>query len=533
MSADATSQSASDARRNIVMIMVDQLGAKWLEMAETHQICDLPNFRRFREQGVTFSRHFTANPVCCPTRATIATGLSSRGHGLIENGYALDPAVPTFMSALRDCGYTTGAFGKVHLRPHLEAFEHDYRPYGFDIQHIVEDHRGGEWLDWVRAEHPEHEDGVLTSIWAPDIEGYRHYGTDKVDLQSKIRQLRAAHSWSSEAHPEDSPAAYVLPFPQELSQTEFITRTAEDFLRTHQGPPFFAHVSYVQPHNPFGVPGKYLDQVEVDRIPDPVPAEWLDDPDAPGYFARHRPPDVSDHRNRRAHYFADLVHLDEQVGRIFAALRETGRLDSTYVIFTSDHGEMLGDHGFYTKEEKHYEACVRVPLYILGPGLLSGIVDDGIVQHEDICPTIVDMAGTRMPGLPFGGPRLTVDPEMQVGPTEVVRIPGRSLLPRCTKPGMSSARSSAYIESYNSPRSQDYRDWVRTVRSSRWRYSYWAETGEEQLFDMENDPDEQRNLAKDPAVTHVLHGLRAELLEHVIRQDWPKSPRGLFSLGTH
>jgi arylsulfatase len=528
-----SSPPPGDTRANIVLIMMDQLAAKWLETAEERQICDLPNFRWFRENGVNFTRDITANPVCCPTRATIATGLSSRGHGLIENGYYLDPSLPTFMKLLRDIGYTTGAFGKIHLRPHNEAADHDYKPYGFDIQHVVEDHRGGEWLDWIRTEHPEYLDAVFTTIPAEHLKWFSHYGPDDIDLRSEIVRIRAGHTWSSPAHPEDSSFAHVLPFPQELSQTEWITRAAEDFLRTHAGSPFFAQISYVQPHNPFGVPEKYLDHVDRDRIPEPVGREWLDDPDAPGYFTRHRPLEVSDHRNRRAHYFADLVHLDEQLGRIFAALRSAGRLDSTYVIFTADHGELLGDHGFYTKEERHYDACVRIPLYIRGPGLLSGAADDGIVQHEDICPTILDMAGTSMPGMAFGAPHLTVDPDMLTGPDELVRIPGTSLLPRCTTRGIPSARTSAYVESYNSPRSQDYHDWVRTVRGPRWRYTYWAGCRDEQLFDLDNDPDEQRNLAKNPEFATVRAELRDELLEHVIRQDWPKTPRSLFSLGSH
>ena len=97
----------------------------------------------------------SSNPVCMPARSTIATGLTTRGHGVLENGYQLDPGLPTFMRTLQQEGWRTGAFGKVHFRPHYAGVFPDYRPYGFDVTHITEDGRGGEWLDWVEREHPE------------------------------------------------------------------------------------------------------------------------------------------------------------------------------------------------------------------------------------------------------------------------------------------------------------------------------------------------------------------------------------------
>ncbi len=109
-----------DARPNFVFFMVDQLSAKWLEAASAG-VCPTPNLDRLRRRGVTFTNAISNNPVCMPTRSTMATGLTTRGHGVLENGYQLDPALPTFMQALQQAGWRMGAFGKVHLLPALRG----------------------------------------------------------------------------------------------------------------------------------------------------------------------------------------------------------------------------------------------------------------------------------------------------------------------------------------------------------------------------------------------------------------------------
>ena len=161
----------SQNKPNVILFIVDQLSAKWLEAARDEKICALPNLDWLGENGTIFTQTFTSNPMCSPTRATIHTGQTSRGHGLVENGYALDPKIPTFVQALQREGWRTGAFGKMHLRPHYESVNHDNRPYGYDVTHVTEDDRGGEWLDWVEKEHPEHYEAALSTAWA-DVPGF-------------------------------------------------------------------------------------------------------------------------------------------------------------------------------------------------------------------------------------------------------------------------------------------------------------------------------------------------------------------------
>ncbi|MCH8526949.1 MAG: sulfatase-like hydrolase/transferase [Kiritimatiellae bacterium] len=512
---------------DILLLMFDQFSAKWLEAAFAGCV-PLPNLRRLAENGTSFPRTFCSNPVCSPSRATLATGLTSRGHGLLENGYELDPAIPTFMQQLQQSGWKTAAFGKLHFQPHFKGFDPDYHPHGFDVTHITEDGRGGEWLDWVKTEHPEHYESVLATIWSSHIPAYSNYGIEGENLKERIQTIQKNFQGNSAEHPGDNPSAYVLPFPKEVSQTEWITGQALDFLeRSDPKTPLFAQVSYVQPHGPFCPPEVCLDKVDTGRIPEPAPAEWVEDSAAPRYFDG-RVPLQSDWRHYRQYYFADLCHLDKQIGKLFDAVERRGKENNTYILFVSDHGVLLGDHGFRGKAERHYDACVRVPLIISGPGLQTNRRNSAIVQLEDICPTVLEMAGLEMPPMPKLGRYLKLLAE------EIPRLPGHSLLGAC-RDGSSPPprREHAYIESYSPIAGFSPGDWARTLRTRRFRYTYYPCEGGEQLFDLKYDPDEQVNLARQPEWQSVRRQLKDELMEQIILQDYPKTRRSLFALGVH
>jgi arylsulfatase len=188
---------------NILFFMVDQLSACWFEQG-LNGVCDMPNFKKLMGMGTYFNHAISSNPVCCPTRATIATGLPTRGHGLLENGYQLNPELPTFMQALQRDNYLTGALGKAHFKPHFENMYPDYKPYGFDVTHITEDCRGGEWHDWVRKEHPEHYENVLATIWPSHIPEFAKYGDYQEDLRSQIQDIRKNYKWATNQFPSNT-----------------------------------------------------------------------------------------------------------------------------------------------------------------------------------------------------------------------------------------------------------------------------------------------------------------------------------------
>ena len=288
-----------------------------------------------------------------------------------------------------------------------------------------------------------------------------------------------------------------------------------------------AHISYVQPHSPFCAPGEDILRVDVDAIPEPIPATWPRDPHAPAYFRRQTASSLEGWKQKRRVYFANLIHLDRQLGVILDTLMETRRLDETYLILLADHGEMLGDHGFFGKEERHYDACVRVPLIIAGPGVRAGQKRDEMAQLEDICPTVLEMTGQRLPPVPRAGQYLKPDAE------DAYALPGSWLLPLCRGETTRAWRQAAYCESYNALWSNDPGDWARTLRTRTHRYTVYANHGGDQLFDLREDPDEQDNRASDPAQAKIRQELRDALLETIILQDYPKTRRSLFAFGVH
>lgn len=511
---------------NILLFMVDQLSARWLEGAG-QECVDTPNLDRLRSRGIRFSRTYTSNPVCMPARSTLATGLSPRQHGVLQNGYQLSEELPTFMGLLKEAGWRNGAFGKVHLRPHFAGVHPDYRPYGFHETRITEDARAGDWLDWIRSEHPQHERTALATIWCADIPELKTYGPDDEDLSSRIKRIRQDFDWSRPGFPNNSAQHYTLPFPEELSQTEWITRQALDFVRTAEADePIFAQVSYVQPHSPSCPPPDYMTEVDVDSLPVPAGKEWTDDPLHPHCFDAFARPDMTEKawRAKRHYYFADIAHLDRQLGRIMTTLEECGRLDNTFIIFLSDHGELLLDHGLTGKGEYHYDACIRVPLIISGPGLAEGQCRQETVQLEDIFPTILDMANVELPQPPVRGPYIQEKPK---------RYPGRSLVPLCKGTEPQRWRQSAYVESYNNIRSASPRHWARTVVDGEWRYTTYPGNSGEQLFDLGKDPNEQNNLAGRREFSAERQEFRDLLMDHIILQDFPHPTRQLYAHGVH
>lgn len=517
-----------DRPPSVVLVMVDQLGARWLEHA-MDGVVPLPNLRRLRDEGVTFARAFTPNPVCSPARATVATGLTGTGHGVTECGYGLDPAVPTFMQALQRHGWMTGAFGKLHLLPQVIGGTPDYRPYGFDVTHVSEDQRTGEWLDWVEATHPEHYRAAQATVWMTMTEGLDDHGPDHRDLRAEIERAKCDIVWATDDCPLADDEAYPLPFPAEVSQSAWITDRAIEFVA---GMPddtaFFAHVSYVQPHNPFAPPAEYVPLVDTARLPEPLPAEWHTTRQ-PAYFRPDRYPEPSwasrDWRHDRRMYFADLAHLDTELGRLLACLERSGRADDTYVLFTSDHGELLHDHGLLGKWERHYDACVRVPLLVRGPGLAASTTRRELVDLGDIAPTVYDLAGLGQPVLPR--PDLGRD----LVPERIPMLPGSSLLPLCRGGSGADWRQAVLVRSDNNHWEASPHSWCRTIRTARYRYSLFLGGGGEQLFDLVDDPSEQRNLASDPAHEAVRGTLRDSLTEAIVLDGYPNSPRRLHGIG--
>ncbi len=472
-------------RPNILFIMADQLGAGSLGCYGGVD-CS-PTLDRLASQGVRFDRCYSTHPVCAPNRATMLTGRSALVHGITGNNLKLQPDNPTYAHVLRKVGYRLGGFGKFHVDSMAMPVPENLSYLGFDEAIVTEDPRLGPWLDWIRREHGEYFEQALATSWP--IPWMHNYGPDGEDLTKTY--LSAYHKHLA-ARAKASPwyLMYPSPLPPELNQTAYITDRAIDFMARHAqreaDRPFFCHVSYVDPHDPYDPPEPYASMFDPADMPPARPAAWM----AEGCptlertrrfhdFYKHDRPDVI--AKLRALFAGSVRYIDDQIARLVGFLADRGLADNTILVFTTDHGEMLGDHGLITKGAKHYDMGIRNPLIISGAGV-NGQVDERLVCSLDFFPTFCDWAGIAPQGRP---------------PLE----------------GRSFAKTGAGREAPWPELAVDASSVRSVITDDGYRLTLYPNDGYYQMFNLREDPDEQHNLYRDPTCA----AKRQELFERMAR----------------
>jgi len=446
-------------RPNILLIMTDQhrfdfLGCAGAEFLRT------PNLDRIAARGVRFTQCFTNCPVCAPARIGLAAGLQPSRMGSLGNDSFLPASVRTYYQRLRDAGYHVGCVGKVDLaKPDGWNGRDGARPvmftYGFT--------------------RPVECEGKMHAGTSPEPRGPYGLWLAEQGLYERFHRdyrARAANGWVKDAS-HDS----VLP--AEAYEECYIGRRAVEWLDSADETfPWHLFVSFVGPHDPFDPPTQYADRYRSADVPPAVPfsAEGK-----PRYVvARNRGLEAEEVAVTRRQYAATIECIDEQIGHLVEAVDRRGELDNTYILFTSDHGEMLGDLGLYTKSVP-YEPSLHVPLLAAGPGIDGGRTSDALVELIDVNPTICELAG-----LP---PQENID----------ARSLG-SVLRGETKAHREDAVACM-------------RHW-RGIRTARYKLVQNYNDAVE-LYDLEDDPGEQRNIAAErPEVAGELHGrIRERFLE--------------------
>jgi arylsulfatase A-like enzyme len=362
---------------NVLFITADQWRADCLG-ATGHPVVRTPNLDRLAADGVSFRRHFAQAAPCGPSRAALYTGMYLMNHRSALNGTPLDARHDNVALIARRAGYEPALFGytDTSIDPRTCApddprlFEYEGVLPGFDpVCHLPEG-RPAAWLDWMRS------DGVeIPDDWRPFV--------DRPASGSRWRtQYEAKHS-----------------------QTRFLT---DRFLEWAGGRPasggWFAHVSYLRPHPPFLAPAPYDTMFDPASVPAPVRAEsraaegrqhpllgvMIDHP-----FLKS-PDDEQEQRELQAVYYGMLAEVDDQIARILEWLDDTGQADRTIVIFTSDHGENLGDH-FMMHKLGWFDQSYNVPLIVRGPGVSGSAIVDAFTEHVDVLPTICELLGVEVP----------------------------------------------------------------------------------------------------------------------------------------
>jgi len=379
---------------NVLLITVDQFRGDCLSMLG-HPVVRTPNLDRLGREGLIFTNHFCCSAPCGPARTTLLTGLYPCNHRSVTNGTPLDRRHTNLALEARRAGYAPILFGytDTSIDPRgLSADDPRLRSYegvldGFDVGLGYRDQVPEGWLDHLRAVGCE----------LPD----RPYDT----------YLPAGHDPSNAQEFPLLAARYRA----EDSDNAWITGRVIDHLRRRDGYPWFVHAVYLRPHPPLVAPAPYHTMYDPERMPTPPRgpsrqrdlschpylASWFEIDENSSHRVMGFEPaslDDADMRRMQAVYYGLVSEVDAQIGRLLDYLRETGQLDRTLVVFTSDHGELLGDHWQWAKGG-FYDGSYHVPLIIRDPRYLGQprIVSQPFTESIDLMPTILQRLGIEPP----------------------------------------------------------------------------------------------------------------------------------------
>jgi choline-sulfatase len=359
----------SPARPNILFLMADQFRHDHLGVFGRHPV-QTPNLDRLARSGRLFTQCTTPSPVCVTARIALATGLYPHRFGALSNHAYLPADAVTHYQLLRDRDYRVGVVGKLDLaKPD---------PYnGLDGQRP-------SVFRWGFT-HPL------------ECEGKMHAGRGRPAHGPYTRWLEErglldafAEDYARRAQADFALACEDSVLPADAFEDVYIGARAGEWLDRHPRDfPWFLMVSFVGPHDPFDPPREYADRFRDAPVLPAIPADLPGHPGADK--VRTRDPALIARTRRQ--YCASILAIDDAIGGILAALDRRGEADHTWIVFTSDHGEMLGDRGLYTKSVP-YEASLRIPLIIAGPGVAPGI-SDALVELQDLHPTLCDLANAH------------------------------------------------------------------------------------------------------------------------------------------
>lgn len=425
----------SMSKPNLLLIMCDQLRADVLG-CYGNQLVRTPNIDRLAETGICFDQAYSQTPVCIPARHGLISGQNPFEIGLTDNNLDIEEIKSPMPEMIRRQGYFTEAIGKMHFNPQR-------RHYGFDRMFLSE-------------ELPQHifDDDYLMFLRE---KGFGH-----------ITEPQGKRS-------EQYYVPQISELPEELHATAWTADKTCEALRRNRNRPFFLFGSFIKPHPPFDPSEPYDKLYNLNDIPDPIRS--FKEKDALDYtihvqndYKVNGIDNVTDKdlRRIRAYYYGSISQIDIQIGKILDALDVYGLRDNTLILFTADHGEMLGDHYSFGKRT-FYEASAKVPMIMSWPGALpQSERRDSFVMLQDIYATLLKVSGSEIPDISSG----------------------RNMIEVVEKP-QSPWRNKIFAEFGHG------RALKMMLRWEHYKYIYHTNGGLEQLFDLEQDPHELNNIAEE------------------------------------
>ncbi len=504
----------AERRANILLITSDQQHA--LALGCRNPAVKTPNLDRLARGGTLFNRAYCPNPTCTPTRASIITGLYPSQHGAWSLGTKLDESVPTVGDALRTSGYRTALIGKAHFQPLAGTADYsslESPPVLQDLEfwrHYQGSFYGFEHFELLRNHADEQLVGQHYAIWMEE-RGF----TEWRDCFRK-----PAGTAEPQFHTWNLPEKYHY-------NTWIAERTAAALDRyAEEGDPFFLWASFPDPHPPYLVPEPWAsmyDPADMVLPEKPLPRELEKNPPHFG-LTQQRDPDFSEwresgqgihgmHSHRYdnatcypghedeatarkavAAYYGMISMMDHYIGRILDHLEQTGLVENTLVVFTSDHGHFYGQHGLVAKGPFHYEDLIRVPFITRMPGQNNpGGESDSLLSLVDLAPTFLQYAGQPVPS----------------------RMSGISQLPVLTGE-KDSVRSHVIVENRHEPTTI----YLQTYVDERYKLTVYYNHEYGELFDLRDDPGELDNRWDDPAYERI----KEKLLLKFLHAEMGKAP---------
>jgi arylsulfatase A-like enzyme len=462
---------------NILWICTDQQRYDTIACLGNEHI-KTPNIDKLCRQGVAFTHAHCQNPICSPSRASFLTGLYPSITGVNRNGLPRmpeNPRVQLITKRLADEGYHCGLIGKLHLASASRG---------------VEERTDDGYTTWHYS-HSPHQG-------TPEDNEYHRWLMDKgVDLHDVFQR-----------NPDGGHGQYQRDLDPDLHQTTWCAQKAIEFIEQEHDKPWLLSVNIFDPHGPFDAPSVYEDRYDQKSLPSPLFGDHDLEQQArlQGAFfqTKAQKPGQTEQRNK-ASYYGMITLIDDQVGRIMQALDDSGQRENTIVIYMSDHGEMLGDHGLTAKGCRFYEGLIRVPLIISWQGhFLQGVVIDALVELTDITPTLVQITG--IPSVWTHG-RSLMDQLTGKVPSVLHRDFVRAeyfdtLTPfRPARPGMSGKNAPI---------------WASMLRDQQYKLVVYHNINEGELYDLRHDPDEINNLWDDPYYTDVKLRMVTQSYAHAV-----------------
>ena len=475
---------------NILLITSDQ--QRYDTLGINHNpLLRTPHLDGLAAEGVNFDRAYVTNPVCVASRACIQTGRYTHQHGVeymetvVDSTPGLPPWEVTFMERLQTAGYHTAAFGKMHMYP----------AKGFHESKLS----GGQGARWDQPYGLPLGPSPLENEYATWLEARRPGG------------FAAVHAQRRQPEYQELGSAVPSVLPLEDYVDTWVMQNCIDFLQGREGneQPFFLWCGFLNPHTPLDAPEPYdrlYDPAQI-SVPDTFSAEISD---RPAFYAdrqrkfRQMPSLQAAHtkiRRMLAFYYGLCTMLDDLSGRLFNALRETGFWDNTLILYTSDHGDMMGDFAM-TGKANFMEGSIHVPLIVKPPRsngngkqsvpVARSRISD-LVEVMDVAATVLDYAGLPRPK----------------------QMEARTLRPLIEGTGV--GKDQVLCE-YTS---NDKQLKGKCLRTDRYKYVIWTPGREEELYDMQLDPQERHNFAADPEQASVLSELRTRLLEKLMQSEKP------------